>query len=111
MLTKSEMTISMVTPKSFSELLLSMAASSIFMEVIITIYGGNKSYRIIILGTFALRLLYLNQSSILRIVSSMLSINSFSTNVLLLYPPENIRKPPVFLFSGGIEAEHWLKMG
>ena len=44
MLTKSEMTISMVTPKSFSELLLLMAASLIFMEVIITIYGGNKIY-------------------------------------------------------------------
>ena len=35
-------------------------------------------------------------------------INSFSTNVPLLYPlktSENLR------FSGGIEVEHWLKMG
>ena len=32
--------------------------------------------------------------------------NQCSTSI----PPENIRKPEIFLmFSGGIEMEHWLK--
>ena len=37
-------------------------------------------------------------------------LNPFSTNVSLLYPLTTLENLH-FLFSGGIEAEHWLKMG
>ena len=38
-------------------------------------------------------------------------INPLQSGVAFLYPPENIRKPLSFLFSGGIEKQHRTVMG
>ena len=38
-------------------------------------------------------------------------LNPFSTNVLLLYPLKTSENWGFLMFSGGIEIEHWFKMG
>ena len=38
-------------------------------------------------------------------------LNLFSTNVPLLYPLKNPKTGVFFMFSGGIEMEHWLEIG
>ena len=40
-----------------------------------------------------------------------LNINPFSTNVPLLYPLKTSENTRFLMLSGGIEVEHWFKMG
>ena len=86
---------------------------NLYLFIFLSFFCHRKALQF--LGLFVLTILNLQFATNLGLkkLFSVVCCNliDFVPNALFLYPPENIRKPYGFLFSGGRERVHWVQMG